>query len=176
MGDQEGIDLLLEAARHIVHDLKRTDIKFYIVGGGPSLEKLRILSEEMRLQDFVEFAGRVPDEVLFKVLSTSDVCVNPDRVNPMNDKSTMNKILEYMALGKPIVQFDVMEGRYSAQDASLYAKPNDAIDFANKILQVLAEPAARARMSAYGRRRIEEELAWSYEAPKLISAYVRALS
>jgi glycosyltransferase involved in cell wall biosynthesis len=176
MGDQEGIDLLLEAARHIVHDLKRTDIQFYIVGGGPSLERLRSLSRAMRLDDYVVFPGRVPDDFLFKVLSTSDVCVNPDRVNAMNDKSTMNKILEYMALGKPIVQFDVTEGRYSAQDASLYAKPNDPIDFADKILQLLADPGARARMSAFGRRRIEEELAWGYEVPKLISAYRRALT
>jgi glycosyltransferase involved in cell wall biosynthesis len=176
IGDQEGVDLLLEAAGHIVHDLKRTDIHFYIVGGGPSLERLRSLSRAMRLDNYIVFPGRVPDDFLFRVLSTSDVCVNPDRVNAMNDKSTMNKILEYMALGKPIVQFDVTEGRYSAEGASLYAKPNDPIDFADKILQLLADPDLRARMSAYGKRRIEQELAWSYEAPKLISAYVRALS
>jgi glycosyltransferase involved in cell wall biosynthesis len=174
LGEQEGIDLLLEAVGHIVRHLKRTDIQFYVVGGGPSLERLKALSRDMQLEDYVTFTGRVPDALLFKVLSTSDVCVNPDRVNAMNDKSTMNKILEYMALGKPIVQFELTEGRYSAQDASLYAKPNDPIDFAQKILQLLADPDARARMSANGRRRIETELAWSYEVPKLLSAYLRA--
>jgi glycosyltransferase involved in cell wall biosynthesis len=107
------------------------------------------------------------------MLSTADVCVNPDRVNAMNDKSTMNKILEYMALGKPIVQFDVTEGRVSAADASLYAKANDPVDFAAKLLELLADPDARARMGASGRKRIETQMAWSYEIPRLIAAYRR---
>jgi glycosyltransferase involved in cell wall biosynthesis len=123
----------------------------------------------------VTFTGRVPDETLFEVLSTADVCVNPDRVNAMNDKSTMNKILEYMALGKPIVQFDVTEGRFSAGEASLYARPNDPVDFAEKLLALLEDEAARARMGAIGRARVEERFAWSYEAPKLLEAYRRAL-
>jgi glycosyltransferase involved in cell wall biosynthesis len=176
MGEQEGIDLLLEAVRHIAYELKRKDVQFCLVGSGPSAERLKKLSQGLRLQDYVSFMGRVPDEVLLKVLSTSDVCVNPDRVNPMNDKSTMNKILEYMALGRPIVQFDVTEGRHSAGEASLYARPNDPIDLADKLLRLLADPDARARMSAYGIRRIREQLAWEYEKPKLIPAYRRALT
>jgi len=124
--------------------------------------------------NFVTFTGRVPNQTLFEVLSTADACDNPDRVNPMNDKSTMNKILEYMALGKPIVQFDVVEGRFSAQDASLYAKANDPIDFAQKIAGLLADPELRARMGAFGKSRVETEMAWAYEAPKLIKAYRHA--
>ncbi len=175
MGDQEGIDLLLESARHMVKDLGRNDIQFCLAGGGTSLEPLRAMSARMGLVGHVSFLGRVPDALLFRMLSTTDICVNPDRVNVMNDKSTMNKILEYMALGKPIVQFDVTEGRFSAGEASLYARPNDPIDFAAKIVELLADPERRARMSAIGRRRIEEELAWHYEAPKLIAAYRKCL-
>jgi glycosyltransferase involved in cell wall biosynthesis len=174
MGEQEGIDLLLEAVDHLVKVKGRTDIKFMLVGGGPSLEHLKTLSHKMGLADYVTFTGRAPDELLFRVLSSADICVNPDRVNPMNDKSTMNKILEYMAFGKPIVQFDVTEGRTSAQDASLYARANDPIDFADKIEELLADPERRAAMGAIGRRRIERELAWTYEVPKLIAAYQKA--
>jgi glycosyltransferase involved in cell wall biosynthesis len=175
MGQQEGIDLLLEAAAHIVHGLGRQDVQFCLVGGGPSLEELKGQAESLGLGDRVTFTGRVPDETLFEVLSTADVCANPDRVNAMNDKSTMNKILEYMALGRPIVQFDVTEGRISAGEASLYARPNDPVDFAAKLLALLEDEAARARMGAIGRARVEERFAWPYEAPKLLEAYRRAL-
>jgi glycosyltransferase involved in cell wall biosynthesis len=175
MGQQEGIDLLLEAAAHVVHKLGRQDVQFCLVGGGPSLEELKTQVEGLGLGDCVTFTGRVPDETLFEVLSTADVCVNPDRVNAMNDKSTMNKVLEYMALGKPIVQFDVTEGRFSAGEASLYARPNDPVDFAGKLLTLLEDEAARARMGATGRARVEKRFAWPYEAPKLLEAYRRAL-
>jgi glycosyltransferase involved in cell wall biosynthesis len=109
-------------------------------------------------------------------LSTADVCVNPDPVNPMNDKSTMNKIMEYMALGKPIVQFEMMEGRYSAQDAAIYAKPNDERDFAHKIVDLLADERARERMGTLGRQRVTEHLAWHHQVPTLLAAYDRALA
>lgn len=173
MGDQEGIDLLLESVAHLVRDRGREDIQFCLVGGGPSLEKLRQQSDEMGLSDFVTFTGRAPDRALFEILSTADVCVNPDRVNEMNDKSTMNKILEYMAFEKPIVQFEVTEGRYSAQDASLYARPNDPKDMADKIAELLADEARRAEMGRYGRARVESEMSWPHQVPTLIAAYRR---
>jgi glycosyltransferase involved in cell wall biosynthesis len=119
----------------------------------------------------VTFLGRAPDEVLFSVLSSADVCVNPDRFNPMNNLSTMNKILEYMVMKKPIVQFDVVEGRVSAEGASVYAKPNDAVDFADKIVALLADPAQRVAAGEVGRSRIETELSWAHQIPKLIAAY-----
>lgn len=171
MGKQEGIPYLLEAARIIVRDLGREDVHFTLVGGGP---ELRALVEEARAKgvaDFVDFTGRVSDDELLEVLNTADVCVNPDEHNPMNDKSTMNKIMEYMALGKPVVQFDLAEGRVSAQEASLYAKPNDARDLADKIVTLLDDPDARARMGRLGRERVERKLAWTHEAPKLLAAY-----
>jgi len=105
------------------------------------------------------------------MLNTADGCVNPDIANDMNDKSTMNKIMEYMALSKPIVQFDLTEGRFSAQDASLYAKKNDPDDLAAKIVELVDDPARRAQMGAFGRRRVENELEWRYEVPKLLQAY-----
>jgi len=176
MGDQEGIDLLLEAVRHMVFDLKRDDVQFCLVGGGPSLKGLQAMAAEMGLADHVTFTGRAPDQDLFEVLCTADVCVNPDRVNPMNDKSTMNKIMEYMAMGKAIVQFDVAEGRFSAQQASLYAKSNDPVDMAEQILALIDDPARRAEMGAFGRQRVESELDWSRQIEPLIAAYRRVLA
>jgi glycosyltransferase involved in cell wall biosynthesis len=171
MGQQEGIQYLIGAAHHIVFTLKRTDIQFVLVGGGPSLEDFKTLATEKGLSNYMTFTGRAPEQTLLEVLNTSDVCVNPDEVNPMNDKSTMNKIVEYMALGKPIVQFDMTEGRFSAGESSLYAKPNDAIDMAAKIVALLDDPTQRERMGQIGRARVENELAWPYEAPKLLAVY-----
>jgi len=171
MGAQEGIDLLLAAVRHIVFDMGRRDVQFGLVGGGTSLEEMQALAQKLGVAGYVTFTGRVPDAELLAMLNTADVCVNPDVANDMNDKSTMNKIMEYMALGKPIVQFDLTEGRFSAQDASLYARKNDSRDMAEKIVQLLDDPARRARMGEFGRRRVENELEWRYEAPKLLAAY-----
>lgn len=171
IGQQEGIEYLLEAARCLRDEKGRDDIFWGIVGGGPHLEALRRKSEEMGLQDIVEFTGRVSDEKMLDYLNTADVCVNPDEYNAMNDKSTMNKVLEYMALGKPIVQFDLTEGRYSAQDASLYAERNNARDMADKIVMLLDDSERREKMAAIGRERILNELSWDHTSRALISAY-----
>ena len=176
MGDQEGIDLLIDAIGHIVRDLHRTDVHFCLVGGGPSLAGLQQMVAERGLTDYVTFTGRAPDQTLFEVLSTMDVGVNPDQVNPMNDKSTMNKILEYMAFEKPIVQFDVIEGRYSAGDASLYARANDSVDFARCIVKLLDDPAKRAEMGAIGRQRVEERFSWRQQVDTLISTYKKVFA
>ena len=171
IGDQEGIDLLLAAVKHLVFEMSRTDIQFVLVGDGPSRKRMETLSVEMGLADYVTFLGRAPDAELFSVLSSADICVNPDRVNPMNNLSTMNKILEYMAMKKAMVQFDVVEGRVSAGDASLYAKPNDPVDLAEKIVGLLADPQRCERMGKIGRARIEDELSWGRQVPKLVKAY-----
>jgi glycosyltransferase involved in cell wall biosynthesis len=171
MGKQEGIDRLLQAVRAIVHDHGRHDIQFGLVGGGTSLEELKALAVRLQVEDYVTFTGRVPDAELLAMLNTADVCVNPDIANEMNDKSTMNKIMEYMALAKPIVQFDLTEGRFSAQEASAYAKRNDPADLAAKIIELIDDPARREEMGAFGRRRVENELEWRFEVPKLLAAY-----
>lgn len=171
MGKQEGLQYLLQAAQYIVETLSRNDIQFGIVGGGTELDSLRREAKDMGLEEFVTFTGRVPDKEMLDMLNTADVCVNPDVYNEMNDKSTMNKIMEYMSLGKPIVQFDLTEGRFSAGEASLYAERNDFVSLANKIVELIDDPERRKAMGEFGRRRIEQELEWKYEAPKLLAAY-----
>jgi glycosyltransferase involved in cell wall biosynthesis len=174
MNLQDGLDLLLEAAQRI-RAAGRHDVHFTCVGGGPALAALRDMVEKQELTDFVNFTGRVPDETLLKILSTADVCVNPDRICEMNNISTMIKIMEYMALGKPIVQFESKEGRVSAQSASLYANGADPVgDFAAKILYLLDHPEERQRMGRAGRERVQNELAWQHSVPHLLDAYERA--
>lgn len=175
MSIQEGLDILLDVALHI-KNLGRRDVHFTCVGGGPGLEPLRKMVKDKDLSDMVNFTGRVPDQELLDVLSAADVCVNPDKPCEMNDISTMIKIMEYMALGKPIVQFNLKEGRFSAGEASLYADNNNQVaDFAAKILWLLENPAEREKMGKIGRARVEKELAWQYSAPNLLAAYQRCL-
>jgi glycosyltransferase involved in cell wall biosynthesis len=176
MSHQEGLDILLDVAIAI-KNLGRRDIHFTCVGGGPGLPGLRKMMRDKNLEDMVTFTGRVPFKQLLETLSTADVCVNPDKPCEMNDLSTMIKIMEYMALGKPIVQFDLKEGRVSAQESSLYAdNQNQVADFASKILWLLDTPAAFGRMGAFGLKRVTQQLAWKYSVPNLLSAYDRAFS
>ena len=176
MSIQEGLDILLDVALHIKIQGRR-DVHFTCVGGGPGLAGLRQMVKDKNLEDTVNFTGRVPDQQLLDVLSTADVCVNPDKPCEMNDISTMIKIMEYMALGKPIVQFNLKEGRFSAGEASLYSDNGYHVaDFADKILWLLEHPEERRRMGEYGRRRVETELAWKYSVDHLLAAYERAFS
>ena len=172
MSVQEGLDILLDTALEI-RKRGRDDVHFTCIGGGPGLPELRQLCREKNLEDMVTFTGRIPFSDLLEILSTADVCVNPDKPCEMNSKSTMIKIMEYMALSKPIVQFEGCEGRFSAQEASLYssADGNHAVDFAEKILWLLDHPEERARLGAMGRKRVENELAWEYSVPNLLAAY-----
>lgn len=169
IGEQEGLDLLLRSAK-IITD-KRQDVQFAIVGGGTELEKIRAIAKEMQLDTFVDFYGRVDDALMVDILNTTDVCVNPDRPTEMNNLSTMNKIMEYMALKKPIVQYDLKEGRFSAEGASLYATNTSVDDFAEKIMWLLDHPEKREEMGAYGYNRVINELSWSHESKNLISVY-----
>ena len=176
MSVQEGLDVLLEAAERIRNSGRR-DIHFTCVGGGPGLPGLRQMIEDKKLGGLVNFTGRIPFDELLQILSTADVCVNPDKPCEMNDISTMIKIMEYMALEKPIVQFDLKEGRFSAGEASLYADNNNTVpDFADKILWLLDHPEERKRMGEFGRKRVETELAWKFFEKDLLAAYERAFS
>ncbi|AVH72855.1 glycosyltransferase family 4 protein [Nostoc sp. 'Lobaria pulmonaria (5183) cyanobiont'] len=174
MGEPEGIDYLLQSVRYIVYEKKRQDIQFMLIGSGPMFEKLQALSEELEVKEFVEFTGRIPDNELLARLSSCDVCANPDKKMPYNDRSTMNKIMEYMAMRKPIVQFDLLEGRRSAEGASVYAKGNDVVDFAENILELLEDTERRQKMGELGRQRMEEKLEWRHQVPKLLEAYEKA--
>ena len=176
MSIQEGLDILLDVALHI-KKLGRNDVHFTCVGGGPGLVGLRQMVKDKNLEDIVNFTGRIPDKDLLEVLSTADVCVNPDKPCQMNDISTMIKVMEYMALGKPIVQFDLKEGRFSAGEASLYSdNSNQVADFATKILWLLDNDEARKKMGEFGRKRVEQQLAWEYSVDSLHRAYQRAFS
>lgn len=176
MGSQDGLDILLNVAEYI-RNLGRQDIHFTCVGGGPAFAELQEILAKKQLGDMVNFTGRISDEDLLAVLSTADICVNPDKPCKMNDISTMIKIMEYMALGKPIVQFDLKEGKVSAQQASLYCDANNQVaDFAEKILWLADHPEGRKRMGEFGRKRVQEELAWDYSIGNLLAAYERAFN
>ena len=176
MSDQEGLDILLDVALHL-KKMGRSDIHFTCMGGGPALSSLRKMLDDKDLGDMVNFTGRVSYKDLLEILSTADVCVNPDKPCEMNNISTMIKIMEYMALSKPIVQFDLREGRFSAQDASLYADTQNQVeDFAAKITWLIDNPQERKRMGEFGRRRVEKELAWEYSVQNLLAAYERVFA
>jgi glycosyltransferase involved in cell wall biosynthesis len=173
MSIQEGLDILIDVALYI-KNLGRDDLHFTCVGGGPGLAGLRKMVTDKGLDEMMDFTGRVSDERLLEILSTTDVCVNPDKPCEMNDISTMIKIMEYMALGKPIVQFDLKEGRFSAGEASLYSdNANQVPDFAAKILWLLENSEERKRMGEFGRKRVEEQLAWEFSVASLLAAYDR---
>ena len=169
IGAQEGLDLLLESIKQIVY--KRGDVQFAIVGSGTELEKIKQLTSDMGLREYIDYYGRVDDAMMVDILSTADVCVNPDRPTEMNNLSTMNKIMEYMALKKPIVQYDLKEGRFSAEYASLYACNTNTTDFADKIIWLLDHPEDRTRRGEYGYYKIVNELSWDYESRKLVDLF-----
>mgnify|MGYP006289108979 FL=1 len=171
---QDGVDYLLKSIQHLVFDMRREDTKFILMGGGPELEELKRMSKSLGLEGFVEFTGRVSDHDLCRFLSTADVCVDPDPYTEWSNQSTMNKIMEYMAFGKPIVAFDLKEHRFSAQKAALYTPANDIKAFAENIDQLLDHETRREEMGAYALERVHQVLAWEFSVPKLLEAYDKA--
>lgn len=171
IGPQEGVQYLIQAAAYLKQKRRGNDIQWLVIGAGPKWEEVVQMAREAGLEQDITFTGRIPDAQMIEAICTSDVCINTDLATPMNDKSTMNKIIEYMALGRPIVQFELTEGRVSAGFASLYARPNDAADLAERVESLLETPLLRQQMGEYGRRRVEEKLAWKYSVPILLDAY-----
>ena len=171
MAPQDGVDYLLRAIRHVVDVMKRRDVHFVLIGAGDSFHAIRGLSDDLGLAEFVEMTGRIPDDDVRRYLSSADLCVCPDPRNPLNDVSTMNKVLEYMTFGKPMVSFSLRESRFSAEDGALYATPNDEIEFGEKIIQLLDDPALRENMGRRNRERIEKELSWEHTREELLAAY-----
>lgn len=169
MGRQEGIEYLLDAIASLAR--QNVDVQLALVGSGPDRARLEARATAAGISDRVTFHGRLPDDDLKSILSDAEVCVNPDEVNEMNDLSTMNKIVEYMALGRPIVQFDVKEGRFSAQSASMYADANDAESFAEAIKTLLLNSELREQMGRDGRQRFEDVLCWEHQSEHLVGAY-----
>jgi len=171
MAPQDGVDHLLRAARHLLTLRGRDDVSFTLVGAGDSFQELQALTRELGLEAQVHFTGRVPDAEVESILATADVCVCPDPLNPLNDVSTMNKVLEYMAVGRPIVAYDLREHRRSAAEGALYAQPNREADLAAKIQELLEDPERRRRMGAYNRQRFLDVMAWEHSAGELLRAY-----
>ncbi len=173
MGYHDGVDYLLRSLRFLVHELERTDVYCVIIGTGDAWQELQDLATQLELDEYVWFTGYVTDQELIRYLSSADICVDPDPANAFTDRSTMIKIMEYMALARPIVAFELTEHRVTAQGAALYAKPNCEEDFARKIVQLLDDPARRESMGRIGRRRAETQLAWKHQEQSLLSAYAR---
>jgi glycosyltransferase involved in cell wall biosynthesis len=175
LNPQDGLDYLLRALAHLTFGLKRSDYHCVIMGSGDSLENLKVMSRELKLEDHVEFTGYISDAELRANLAAADICLDPDPSSPLNDVSTWIKIMEYMAYGKPIVSFDLKETRYSAQDAAIYVEPNNEQQFGSAVARLMDDPALRARMGAFGRDRVEREMQWSCVGKNLAGAY-RTLS
>jgi glycosyltransferase involved in cell wall biosynthesis len=173
MGPQDGVDIAVRAAGIIVGEFGRDDIAFTLIGSGDSYDELVALRDELGLQGHVEFTGRAPDELVIKVMSTADAGLSPDPRNPLNDVSTMNKTMEYMAFELPVVAFDLRETRVSAQDAAVYATPNDVHEYAKALVTLLDDDAARAQLGKLGRARVEDELAWSHQERAYLAVYQR---
>ncbi|GAA2066414.1 glycosyltransferase family 4 protein [Streptomyces albiaxialis] len=174
MGPQDGVDYALRALAKLRDELGRTDWHAVFVGAGDTFDAMVELSRELGLSDQVQFTGRVPDADLVRYLSTADVCLSPDPHNPLNDVSTMNKVLEYMAMGRPVVSFDLKEARVSAGDAAVYAPANDEAEFARLVALLLDDPDRRARMGKTGQERITGQLSWRNSQRSLLAAYEAA--
>jgi glycosyltransferase involved in cell wall biosynthesis len=171
MNPQDGVDYLLRALGHLVHDLGRKDFHCVLIGDGDSRAELQSQALDLGLGDHVRFTGFIPDDDMMRYLSTADICLDPNPSSPLNDVSTWIKVMEYMALGKPIISFDLKETRISARDAALYVTPNDELQFARAIVRLMDDPAERSRMGANGRTRIRDELNWNVTSQNLLKAY-----
>lgn len=175
MGPQDGVDYWLRAIREMVFTLGRRDFLAIVIGSGDALPSLQTLAKDLQIEPHVWFTGRIPDLEVRRYLSTVHVCVHPDPLRPLNDVSTMNKMMEYMALGKATVAFDLVETRFSAQAAALYVRPNDELEFAERVSWLLDHPAECKKMGEIGRNRVANALAWEYSVPELLRAYTDGL-
>ena len=173
MGPQDGVDLALRAMQHIVHVRGRTDVALTLIGDGDAGPELRKLAVELDLGEHVHFTGRAPDDLVKRIMSTADVGLSPDPKNPLNDVSTMNKTMEYMAYELPVVAFDLVETRVSAADAALYATPNEIDAYADLVLELLDDDVRRKQMGAAGRRRVEDVLAWEHQTGPYVAVHDR---
>lgn len=171
LNPQDGVDYLLRSLHHLVYKLNRKDFYCVIMGSGDSLEDLRSLARDLNMGGYVELTGYVSEEDLMSNLSAADIYVDPDPSSPLNDVSTWIKIMEYMALGKPIVTYDLKETRWSAQDAAIYVTPNNEYEFADAIVTLMDRPDLRAKMGKFGMERVHRELKWDIVGQNLLRAY-----
>lgn len=171
MGPQDGVDYLLRSIHHLVYEIGRKDFFCLIIGKGDSFEDLKALSHQLEIGEYIRFTGYVSDDDLIRYLSTADIGLDPNPSNPLNDLSTWIKVMEYMAMGKPIVSFDLKETRFTAGDAAIYVRPNDIVEFAEAIAYLLDDPERRKAMGLTGKSKVDTELNWSVVSRNLLSAY-----
>lgn len=171
MAIQDGVEYILRAVHDLVHARKFTDFVVYLIGKGDDWDRLKVMAEELKIGEYLVFTGRIPDPEALDILCTADVCLSPDPYNSLNDVSTMTKVMEYMALGKPTVSYRLKENTYSAGDAALYVDNNDPVAFAGGMLQLFQDADLRARLGAIGRQRIEERFSWQRQTVQLKAAY-----
>jgi glycosyltransferase involved in cell wall biosynthesis len=171
IGVQDGIDYLLRAIACLKHDLKRHDFRAVIVGSGPALRDLKQLARKLDIEANVLFAGYLMGNDLLRHIAAFDLCVTPDPSNPYNDGCTTVKSMEYMAMAKPVVAFDLPENRVSLADAALYANGNDVRELARLIARLIDNPGERARLGQRGRQRVIEHLTWEKQQGNLIQLY-----
>jgi glycosyltransferase involved in cell wall biosynthesis len=171
MAPQDGVDHALRALALLKEH--RDDWYAVFVGDGDVLADLRQLAHELDLEDDLEFKGWLEPDSVIRILSSADICLAPEPKNALNDASTMIKVVEYMALGRPIVCYDLTESRFSAGDAALYATPNDVESFACCIGELLSDPERRATLGKAGRDRTSELLSWERSEEQLLAAYGR---
>jgi glycosyltransferase involved in cell wall biosynthesis len=172
MGPQDGVDYWLRAIHEMVFHFHRRDFLAVIIGSGDAVTGLHQLAHDLNIESYVWFTGYMSESDAIRYLSTMHICVQPDPLNPLNDNSTMIKMMEYMALGKPTVAFDLKETRFSARDSAMYARPNDIRDFAEKVIWLMNNPDARLAMGAFAKQRVTSKLAWEYSVPELVKAYL----
>ena len=175
MAIQDGLDYIIKAVDYLVKNKNFKDFIVYLIGSGDDIPRLNNMVNELKLEEYIIFTGRIPDEPAFEILSTADVCLSPDPYNPLNDKSTMTKVMEYMTLGKPIVSFKLKEAQYSAMDSAIYVNNNDPVAFAEGILQIISNPESAKEMGEKGKKRVEDVLSWQIQSKKLIEAYKQVL-
>jgi glycosyltransferase involved in cell wall biosynthesis len=175
MGPQDGVDIVVRAADIVVSKLGRDDIAFTLIGSGDCFDDLVALRDQLGLAGHVEFTGRAPDEQVVRIMSTADAGLSPDPKNPLNDVSTMNKTMEYMVFGLPVVAFDLRETRVSAGDAAVYVQPNDEQQYAEAIVALLDDEPRRELMGKLARERVEQELAWDHQEGTYLGVYERVL-
>lgn len=176
MGPQDGVDIVIRAADVVVREMKREDIAFTLIGKGDCFDELVALRDELGLAGHVQFTGRAPDSLVAEILSTADLGLSPDPKNPLNDVSTMNKTMEYMAYQLPVVAFDLRETRVSAAGAAVYVKPNDVREYAKAIVALMDDEPRRAQLGKAGRVRVEQVLAWSHQRDAYLGVYRRLLN
>jgi glycosyltransferase involved in cell wall biosynthesis len=171
MAKQDGIDHLLRALHHLDRRFGHREWLCVLLGPVDQPEEFDELASELGVSDRTWFTGYMPPEQWVPIVSTADICVEPCPANPLNSISTMNKLMDYMALGKPTVTYDMTEHRFTAGEAALYAKPNDEVDFARKLAQLIEQPEFRASLGTIGRERVEQNLALVYQKERLMSLY-----